>query len=803
MLKKTFFLVLCLVLALSLFLPLTQGASPLSLGLDLAGGAMVTYRPDLERIPEPYADIPHPELLAMAKETLMGRLRQSFDTLPDVVISGDGNLIVSLPGSQDQRRILETVGETYRMTFRRALAVHPTKPATAQGLLLPYGGQWMDLGDELLSGEALDPRSIGVELATGGTLQDIGSGAGISFQFRPPYDDRFAEITRESIGGTLAILLDDQIEWAGRVEEEIRGPGTLSGGYTVEEATEVAAMLRSGNLPVSLEVESMSAVGPALGQEIFDRGRLALGWSVGSLMLLLLVAYGHRPALLLTGWVSLGTLLFFILGLISLFGLTVDLVAIAGLVLSVGMGMDAFILIFEAMENRRRGSTSGGRSPLSQLKAVYGFRGEGRTLVHANATTLLVVLLLFASDRLQSFALFLIVGLAASLLTIWVTRGLLERFSRRGWMETNPGSKKPWAGPLSFIRTARPGLFRFRNLYFAALAIFLLAAVVRLDPRRADDWLTLGDDFQPGMQMQIVLPVDQQIDAMVDDLRFTFPGVHVRHQVWNEASASQDLPGYLLTMEGREWESGTWRSDASGTEALQPGEATLTPAHLADWLEDRQVEVKKIHSIDARLSGRRMLTSLSVLVFSFLLLAFYLRSMQHRIDHWLTPSSRRQPVAAASSSAGTRIFVGTLLAVLIDVGVVLTSLALLGIPIGMPVVAALLTIVGYSVNDSMVLWSHLSQPTAADSSLSLRERVTEGVDRILSRTLLTSLSTMVPAIAILVVGIQPLTGFASAVLVGTVAGTLSSMFVVASFAARDERVGDKFADAVVTPRASV
>lgn len=742
-------LALGLIFAFSIFWPLARGGQPLSLGLDLSGGAMVTYRPDLDSVPERYAGLDEGELLAMAKETLSGRLMHRFDTLPDVVVRGDGRIVVSLPGEHDQRRILETIGKTYRLTFRQALAVHDTPPPTPQGLLLPYEGRWLDLGEELLAGHMLEARSIRVD-SGGGSLESLGQGAVVAFSFRPPYDERFAAVTRDSIGKTLAILLDDEVEWAGRVEEEIRGMGVLRGGYTLEQASEVASLLRSGNLPLSLSVESISGVGPTLGQELLSRGQLALAWSAALLALLILLAYGHRPALLLTGWASLACLLFFTLGFICTFGLTVDLVAIAGLVLSIGMGMDAFILVFEALEG---GRAPAGRSPLGRLREVYGFRGEGRTLVHANATTLLVVLLLFAPDRLQSFALFLVVGITASLLTIVVTRRLLASFARRGWLESQ--AKSWWPDLLGLVRRARPGLFRFRHLYFAALAVFLLGTAFWLQSQRAATWLAMGADFQPGVQLQITLPAEQAIEPLMDDLRQTYPDLQARYQAWNGDGVGADEAGYLVTLD-----------------------TLLAPGDLGHWLEGREAALRKIDAIDARLSSRRMLSSLSVLVFSFLFLGLYL-GFQRRIDGWLTPGLRRP------TSAGGRIFAGTVLAVFLDLLVVLAALALLDIPLGMPVIAALLTIVGYSVNDSMVLWSHLSQaPVNGDPAAepSTARRIRDGVDQILSRAVLTSLSTTVPALTILAAGLEPLRGFAWAVLVGTVAGTLSSMFVVATFA---------------------
>ncbi|MEM8932490.1 MAG: hypothetical protein AAGE94_15010 [Acidobacteriota bacterium] len=750
-----------------------RGDAPLSLGLDLAGGVRVTYRPDLSSVPERYAELPRTELLAMAKDTLADRLTRQFDTLPDVVLRSDGSVVVSLPGEHDQREVLETLGQTYRLTFRQVLATYSAPPTEPRGDLRPYQGQWLDLDAVALDGEMLEPHSIRVDSASQHTLEGLGRGAAITFEFRAPHDETFARLTRESIGEWIAILLDDEVEWAGRVDNEIRGPGSLHGGYTADEAAEIAGLLRAGHLPFSLDVESLSGVGPSLGKEMQDRGRSALVWSVGLLALLLTAAYGHRPALWLTAWVSLACLLTTILGLIAAFDLTVDLVAIAGLVLSVGMGMDAFILVFEAFEGRADELSA--RSPLGRLRAVYGFGGEGRTLVHANATTLLVVLLLFLPDRLASFALFLLLGIGASLVTLVFTRWLLETCARKRWLE--PRDEAGSRHPLVRLRTARPGLFRWRGAYVAVLCFALVGSACWLQHERPGAWFELGADFRPGMQLQISAPTIGAVDDLVETLQARHPEITARTQIWEpprDVEASGE--SFLVTLEGPSWQEAAWRSDASTDDAEDTRrDGPPTPAGLLDALREHDMAVHGMHSIDARLSAQRMLTSSSVLLGSFALLGVYLRVLQPRLD------AAFSGLDASTVQRGGRIFVGTVLAVLLDVAVVLAGLGVLGIPLGMPVLAAILTIIGYSVNDSMVLWSHVSRP--ADDGRSAAARIEEGVDRILGRTLLTSLSTMVPAITILVCGLEPLTGFAWAILLGTVAGTLSSIFVVASFAA--------------------
>ena len=401
-----------------------------------------------------------------------------------------------------------------------------------------------------------------------------------------------------------------------------------------------------------------------------------------------------------------------------------------------------------------------GPSPLAGIRRLYSFQGEGRTLVHANATTLLVVLLLFFSDRLQGFATFLVVGILASLSTLVLTRSLLQGAARRGLLEARP------AGPIERLGRLRPRLFRFRKIYFALLTLFLVGSALSFQQRGF--WLPLGAELRPGMQIGLVLPQGGDPDTLVRDLEQKLDGASARIQSWTPEVLEPGGEAYLLSLSGVGWEPDAWTTDPESAEPDAPGPARVLETHGARILE--------MHSVDAQLSSRRVFGSLSVLLGSVLLLGLYLTRVQPRLDAWGTGAP-----TAVSPTLRRRILVATVGAVALDLAVALGALGWTERPLDMAVVAALLALVGYSVNDSMVLWSRLSRPGLSWPGLGrLTEAVIETeVDAVLSRAVLTSLSTMVPAATILLIGPQPLAGFAWIVLVGTAAGTLSSLFVVA------------------------
>ena len=754
---------------LSLLLPLWRGESPIDLGLDLSGGVIVTYQPDFDSRLEAFAGVPEDEILTLVKETLSSRLIRSLATVPDVVIRDDQRIVVSLPGDQDYRQVLETVGRTFSLTFR-LINDRVAGPAPERELFA-YQGSYLELAEPEFSGAMLDERHIRVE-----TVADDRAAAGwpaalVSFRFLPPHDEAFAAFTRANVGRELAIVLDDEVEWAGTIESAIAGSGVLRGGYDVREATQVATMLRAGTLPISLDFESLSAVGPSLGQEVQALGKKALLLAVGLLGGLVILAYMHRGGLLVCGLLALGCLLLAIAGLAAVFDLTLDTVGIAGLILSVGMGMDAFILVFEALDAELRATTprqlSGRRDAV--VRRLYSFAAEGHTLFHANTTTLIVILLLLTSERLRSFALFMGVGILASLLTIGVTRAMLRR----------TGGLLRGAGPnlLAPLRSRRLGLFRLRKVY----AAFVLTAVsatgcLLLGGSPGGPLLELGADFKPGIQVTLTSAERQLVEAAVGDFESLFTDVDIRLQ----RLGSSDAGRFLITL-GAVLDGSAVDSDSA---PQGPDAGVIRARDLEAAFAIPGLEIESISSIDSRVSFERLSRGLMVLLASFLCLALYLVVLQEPIDRFFARSGR-PPV---TSSTRTLVFCGILLAVVVDVALMLAGAALLRIPIGLPVLAAMLTIIGYSINDSVVLWSHVlgrrSASGQAGDCASAFEQVSRGVDRIASRALLTSLSTMVPAWSILVLGLEPLADFARMILIGTVAGTFSSLFIVGTFAAR-------------------
>jgi preprotein translocase subunit SecD len=336
-----------------------------------------------------------------------------------VIRQGDDRVLVQIPGFDDPAQL--GLGETAKMTF------HLLHPSAAQGV----PGQPVPAGYELMQGYDGDQAEgapevwyvlrkrvevSGDRLVDASTTFDQGQPV-VTFRFDTVGGKRFGDTTADHVGERLAIVLDGKVISAPVIRSPILGGnGIISGSFTVQSADKLAIQLRAGALPAPLVVLEERTVGPSLGQDSIEAGELAC--AVGFLGVIVFMALSYGLFGLMAN-VALIVNLFLIMGVLSLFQATLTLPGIAGIVLTIGMAVDANVLIFE----RIREEVRNGRTPISAIDA--GYRRAIGTIMDANITTLIASLLLFGlgSGPIKGFAVTLSVGIATSMFTaIMVTR---------------------------------------------------------------------------------------------------------------------------------------------------------------------------------------------------------------------------------------------------------------------------------------------------------------------------------------------------------------------------------------------
>jgi preprotein translocase subunit SecD len=382
--------------------------------------------------------------LTLTQPAIIERIRQSVEQSiqiverrvnelgtvePTIQRQGVDRILVQVPGLQDPTRLKELLGKTAKLTFR--LVDQSVSPDQAlQGRVPPESEVLKGSKAEnnqpyviekriMVSGEDLTDAQPGFDQRNGEPI--------VTFRFNNNGARRFANVTQENVGRPFAIVLDNEVISAPVIREPILGgSGQISGNFTVQQANDLAILLRAGALPAPLTIIEERTVGPGLGQDSIEKGVRA-SW-IGSLMVVLFMfaTYGLFG---LFANVAVAVNVAMIIGVLSIFNATLTLPGIAGIVLTVGMAVDSNVLIYE----RVREEVRGGRSAISSLDA--GFNRALATILDSNITTFIAAAVLFfiGSGPVRGFALTLGIGIITTVFTAFTLTRLMVAAWFRWW----------------------------------------------------------------------------------------------------------------------------------------------------------------------------------------------------------------------------------------------------------------------------------------------------------------------------------------------------------------------------------
>jgi preprotein translocase subunit SecD len=354
-------------------------------------------------------------------EIVRRRIDETGVVDPQITRQGDSRIVVQLPGIEDPNRIKELLGKTAHMTFRlvdETASVSPnTPPPPGVEVLAMQEG-----GGRIAVRKRVDVDGADLTDAHAGTNGQTGEWV-VNFKFNSNGARRFADITRANVNHRFAVVLDDKVITAPVIREPITGgSGQISGSFTAASASDLAVLLRAGALPAPLTVVEERTIGPELGADSIRAGAISL--LAGFLFVIAFMAFFYG----LFGWFAnlcLVVNLILMLALMSLLEATLTLPGMAGILLTLGMAVDANILINERIrEEQRRG-----RPPLAALE--HGFQRAYSTIFDSNAATFLshVMLFVFGSGPVKGFAVTITIGIATSMFTAWMlTRLLVSRW---------------------------------------------------------------------------------------------------------------------------------------------------------------------------------------------------------------------------------------------------------------------------------------------------------------------------------------------------------------------------------------
>ena len=362
------------------------------------------------KLNDEYRKIIQDSAIKQSLEIVRKRIDESGTKEPLIQRSGKKRILLQLPGVKDPERIKDLLGKTAKLTFH---IVDNDNVSALQNNLAPFGKIIVpDMYDENTK-YLLDKRAVvgGENLVDAKGSFDQTEGHAVSFRFDTEGAQKFGKVTTNNIGKNLAVVLDGVVITAPRISSAITGgSGIITGNFNAQEASDLAVLLRAGALPAPLEIVEERSVGAGLGADSIAAGQIAAIIGMVLVCIFMILIYGTFGAL---ANVSLIVNLFIIISLLGTIGATLTLPGIAGIVLTVGMAVDANVLIF----SRIKEELANGLSPQQAIHA--GFERAFVTILDANLTTLIVAVILYSSGTgpLKGFAVTLSIGILTSMFT--------------------------------------------------------------------------------------------------------------------------------------------------------------------------------------------------------------------------------------------------------------------------------------------------------------------------------------------------------------------------------------------------
>lgn len=653
------------------------------------------------------------------------RLDETGMVEPSITRQGSDGIVVQLPGISDPQRVKELLGTTAKMNFHWMADSRSTDVVERSGQL---DGEIYRLERQVaMEGRHVRDANMVLQPQTGLPV--------VNFVLDKTGGRLFGDMTQENIGRALAVVLDDEVITAPVIRSAITtGSGEISGGFNAVAATDLAMLLRAGALPAALEVIEERSVGPSLGSDSIRTGLITGLIGAGLVLLFMTAIYGSWG---LIAWVGLSINMGLIFGILSLLGATLTLPGIAGLILVMGMAVDANILINERIRDElRQGKTA-------WLAMENGFSKAYSTIVDSNITTLIAISLLFmmGSGPVRGFAVTMGIGLLTSLFTaVAVTRVMME------WrIRLAPGRTLSVAGLALFDRLGDrySGGKRVINFMRASVAGLIVSAILSTAAigLLTKPGLDYGIDFSGGALVEVSAP-----DTTIEQLRNSLLAAGLSDVAVQETgSAGDNATGSNSTYQLRQ-PIQIDRDNSVAIENIRFAVQQVAP----------QAEVLRSDMVGPRVSGDFAdLSILAVLLAGGGMLLY----LWYRFENHFA-------VAAV-------ITIG------LDLTKTLGFFALTGIEFNLTAVASLLALIGYSVNDKVVVFDRIRENLREKPDQDFAALVDKSISATLTRTVFTSLSTLVAILPMAIAGGSAVSSFALPMLFGIVISTSSSIFIAA------------------------
>ena len=576
-----------------------------------------------------------------------------------------------------------------------------------------------------------------------------GAAAEVSMVMNATGARTWARMTADNIGRSIAIVLDGYVYSAPRVNDEIEGGrSSITGQFTIQEAKDLANVLKSGKLPAPARIIQDTVVGPSLGQESINAGMMS--FILAFILVLIYMVFYYHTAGMVAG-IALICNLFFLLGVLVSFGAVLTLPGIAGIVLTMGMAVDANVIIYERVKEELRA----GKGLALSLKE--GFKNAMSAIIDGNLTTLItgIVLFIFGTGPVQGFATTLIIGILTSLFcAIFITRLIFSAMLNKG--KNIRFSNRYTENCLAHTHV---NFISMRKISYIISGLLILATVVSLATRG----LSYGVDFSGGRAF--VVRFDQPVTAneVRSALHPVFEGTSYEVKQFGKENQMRIVTQYKYDDAG---DNVTAEIEGMLYKALAPLMAQqLTQAEF-QTTQTSPYGIISSDKVGPSVAHDITVNSFIAVLFSLIAIGLYIIV---RFKRW------QWGVGSVISLAHDA---------LITIGIfsLLYGILPFTMDVDQSFIAAILTIIGYSINDKVVIFDRIREYQTLYPKRSIRDNINNAINSTLARTVNTSCTTFVVLLAIFLFGGEVIRGFIFALMFGVVIGTYSSVFVATPIA---------------------
>ena len=556
----------------------------------------------------------------------------------------------------------------------------------------------------------------------------------------------WARLTKENIGRQIAIVLDEMVYSAPNVNDEITGGRSqITGHFTPEEAKDLANVLKSGKMAASVHIVQEDVVGPSLGQEAINAGVISFVLALVLLMIYMCAFYGLVPGLIADGALVLN--IFFTMGILASFQAVLTLPGIAGMVLTLGMAVDANVLIYERTKEELRAGKSLGKA------IADGYSNAFSAIIDSNLTSIItgIVLFYFGTGPIRGFATTMIIGLFASFLTaVFLTRivyeALLAKDKLKNVTFTTSLTKDLLTNPkINFLGARKVG-------YLIPAAIIVLGAISMMTIG-----LNNGIDFTGGRNYVIRFNqevktddvrnmLDAQLDGSVSVIQI---GTADQVRVSTNYKIEDNDPTVDQEIENKLFE---------GVKSLLP-EGTTLDEFTTTFIQSSQ-------KVGPSMADDIKNSAILAVIFAMICMAAYILLRFRDV----------------SFSVGAFASVATTTLCIISFYTLLWKVLPFSMEVDQTFIAAILTIIGYSINDTVVVFDRIRETIALYPKRDRYQVINDALNSTLCRTFNTSLTTLVVVLCIFILGGSTIRSFTFAILLGIIIGTYSTLFVATPIA---------------------